>query len=223
MLELMKPVLDPQNTCIVSKTVFEKTPIRAIFGGQLRSKIMRAVDVSTVNIQLFLTMQLNVDRVKMIRETLETLVNKEHLEGLTSPNMNEVVQAWQQLILDVLPVILILHLKFLDFKPDGCTKIINALEFPVNLEIESRLSSKSQTPEGRNYKLFAVVYHVGDKATRGHYFTDAFQMEHACWLRFDDATVRTITEQQVLQPQDTQVPYLLFYRRGILSGGIFDV
>ncbi|CAG9819824.1 unnamed protein product [Phaedon cochleariae] len=203
------------QSCSVSKrTVFEKTPIRAIFGGQLRSKIMRAGDVSTENIQPFLTLQLNVDKVKTIKEALETLVNREELEEWTSPNTNEVVQAWQQLMLDVLPVILILHLKFFDFKPDGCTKIIKALEFPVNLEIESRLlSSKSQTPEGRYYMLFAVVYHVGDKATRGHYFIDAFQMEHSCWLRFDDATITTITEEQVLKPQDTQVPYLLFYRR----------
>ncbi|CAG9825472.1 unnamed protein product [Phaedon cochleariae] len=102
---------------------------------------MRAGDVFTENIQPFLTLQLNVDKVKTIKEALETLVNKEQLEGLTSPNTNEVVQAWQQLMLDVLPVILILHLKFFDFKPDGCTKIIKALEFPVDLEIESRLLS----------------------------------------------------------------------------------
>ncbi|CAG9814436.1 unnamed protein product [Phaedon cochleariae] len=82
-------------------------------------------------------------------------------------------------MLDVLPVILSLHLKSFDVKPDDCTKIIKSLEFPVDLEVESRLlSSKSQTPDGRKYMLFAVVNHVGDKATRGHYFTDAFQMEH---------------------------------------------
>ncbi|CAG9812609.1 unnamed protein product [Phaedon cochleariae] len=102
--------------------------------------------------------------------------------------------------------------------------MIKALEFSVDLEIESRLlSSKSQTPEGRKYMLFPwhrilnySTYHVGDKATRGPYYTDAFQMEHSCWLRFDYATVRTmdVTEEQVLKSQDTQVPYyLLFFRR----------
>ncbi|CAG9815644.1 unnamed protein product [Phaedon cochleariae] len=114
------------------------------------------------NIQPFLTLQLNVDKVKTINEAL---VNKEQLEGLTSPNTNGLVQAWQQLMLDVLPVILILHLKFFDFKPDVCTRIIKALEFPVDLEIESRLlSSKSQTPDGRKYMLFAVVYHFHVRA-----------------------------------------------------------
>ncbi|CAG9821598.1 unnamed protein product [Phaedon cochleariae] len=173
MFELMKPVLDSANTCSVLKsTVFEKTLIRAIFGGQLRSRIMRAGVVSTENIQPNLTLQLNVYKVKTIQEALETLVIKEQLEGLTSPNTNEVVQAWQQLMLDVQPVILILHLKFFDFKPDGCRKIIKALEFPVDLNTESRLmlSSKSQTPEGKKYMLFAVVYHVGDKATRGNFY-----------------------------------------------------
>ncbi|CAG9814308.1 unnamed protein product [Phaedon cochleariae] len=137
MFELMKPVLDLENTCSVSE-------------------IIRAGHVSTENIQPFLTLRLNVDRVKPINEALETLMNKEQLEGLTSPNTNEVVQAWQQLLLDVLPVILILHLKFFDFKLDGCSKIIKTLEFPVDLEIESRLlSSESQTPDGRKYMLFA--------------------------------------------------------------------
>ncbi|CAG9825436.1 unnamed protein product [Phaedon cochleariae] len=159
MFELMKPVLDSENTCSDSKsTVFEKTPIRAIVGGQLRSKIMRAGYVSTENNQPFLTLQLNVDKVKTIKEALETLVNKEQLEGFTSPNTNEEVQALQQL----LPLILILHLKFFDFNSESCTKISKALEFPVDLKIESRLSSESQTPEGRRYMLFAVVYHIGD-------------------------------------------------------------
>ncbi|CAG9814435.1 unnamed protein product [Phaedon cochleariae] len=36
------------------------------------------------NIQPFLTLQLNIDKVKTIKEALETLVNKEQLEGLFS-------------------------------------------------------------------------------------------------------------------------------------------
>ncbi|CAG9824890.1 unnamed protein product [Phaedon cochleariae] len=201
---------------VTRRTDFEKTPIRDIFGGLLRSKIVRSGDLSTENIQPFLTLQLNIEKAKTVREALEALVNKNQLEGLTSSKTNEQVEAWQQVMLDELPVILILHLKCFDFQHDGCTKIIKALEVPVDLKIDSKLisSSKTQTPKERQYKLFAVVYHDGKEATKGHYITDAFHVGYGCWLRYDDASVKTVLEEQVLRPQGTRVPYLLFYRRG---------
>lgn len=72
-----------------------------------------------------------------MREALEGLVSKYQLEGLTSSKTNEEVEAWQQVMLDELPVILVLHLKCFDFKLDGCTKIIKALEFPIDLKIDT--------------------------------------------------------------------------------------
>lgn len=78
-----------------------------------------------------------LQKVKTVREALEALVTKYQLEGLTSSKTNEEVEAWQQVMLDELPIILVLHLKCFDFKLDGCTKIIKALEFPIDLKIDS--------------------------------------------------------------------------------------
>ncbi|CAG9818806.1 unnamed protein product [Phaedon cochleariae] len=77
----------------VSKsTVFERTPIRAIFCGQLRSEIMRAEHVSTESIQPFLLVPDSATECRQSeddqRGSMETLMNKEQLEGLTSPNTN---------------------------------------------------------------------------------------------------------------------------------------
>lgn len=169
-----------------------------------------------------------------MREALEALVSKNQLEGVTSEKTNEEVEAWQQVTLEELPVILILHLKCFDFKLNGCTKIVKALEFPIDLKIDSSkynggrtwrereclfllfaelLSSKPNTPKEKQYKLFAVVYHDGKEATKGHYITDAFHVGYSSWIRYDDASVRTVQEDYVLKPQGTRVPYLLFYRR----------
>ncbi|CAG9860826.1 unnamed protein product [Phyllotreta striolata] len=208
-------VMGPKNKgSITRRTDFDRTPISDIFGGLLKSKIHRAGDLSTENIQPFLTLQLNIEKVKTVREALEALVNKHQLEGLTSSKTNEEVEAWQQVLLDELPVILILHLKCFDYKQAGCTKIIKALEFPVDLKIDQKLlSSKPQSQKEKHYKLFAVVYHDGKEASKGHYVTDAFHIGYSCWLRYDDASVKTVQEEQVLKPQGTRVPYLLFYRR----------
>ncbi|XP_072397586.1 ubiquitin carboxyl-terminal hydrolase 10-B [Diabrotica undecimpunctata] len=208
-------VMGPKNKgSITRRTDFDRTPISDIFGGLLKSRIQRTGDLSTENIQPFLTLQLNIEKVKTVREALEMLVNRHQLEGLTSSKTNEEVEAWQQVLLDELPVILILHLKCFDYKQDGCTKIVKALEFPVDLKIDQKLlSSKTQTQKEKHYKLFAVVYHDGKEASKGHYVTDAFHVGYSSWLRYDDASVKTVQEEQVLKPQGTRVPYLLFYRR----------
>lgn len=124
-----------------------------------------------------------------------------------------------------------MHLKCFDFKLDGCTKIVKALEFPIDLKIDSSkylklvlifficvffielLSSKPNSPKERQYKLFAVVYHDGKEATKGHYITDAFHVGYSSWIRYDDSSVKSVQEDYVLKPQGTRVPYLLFYRR----------
>jgi ubiquitin carboxyl-terminal hydrolase 10 len=208
-------VMGPKNKGGITRQIeFVKTPISNIFGGFLKSRIHRAGDHSTYNIQPFFTLQLNSEKVKTVREALEALVSKNQLEGVTSEKTNEEVEAWQQVTLEELPVILILHLKCFDFKLNGCTKIVKALEFPIDLKIDSKLlSSKPNTPKEKQYKLFAVVYHDGKEATKGHYITDAFHVGYSSWIRYDDASVRTVQEDYVLKPQGTRVPYLLFYRR----------
>jgi len=61
--------------------------------------------------------------------------------------------------------------------------------------------------------LFAVVYHDGKEASKGHYITDVFHTGYNCWLRYDDSSVKPIGEKQVLQTHTPRVPYLLYYRR----------
>ncbi|XP_018331917.1 ubiquitin carboxyl-terminal hydrolase 10 [Agrilus planipennis] len=209
-------VMGPKNKGSVTRRMeFIKTPISNIFGGSLRSRIHRAGDLSTDNIQPFFTLPLNIEKATSVREALEVLISKNQLEGVTSSRTNQEVEAWQQVTLEQLPVVLILHLKCFDYKMDGCSKIIKALEFPVDLKIDSKLlsSKNNYTAKEKQYKLFAVVYHDGKEATKGHYITDSYHIGYASWLRYDDSSVKVVLEDQVLKPHGTKVPYLLFYRR----------
>lgn len=52
------------------------------------------------------------------------------------------------------------------------------------------LSLKTTNAKEKQYKLFAVVYHDGKEATKGHYVTDAFHVGYSSWLRYDDASVK---------------------------------
>ncbi|XP_059614959.1 uncharacterized protein LOC132260691 isoform X2 [Phlebotomus argentipes] len=204
-----------RNKGTVTRTTdFGRTPISDIFGGQLRSRVQREGDHSTDVIQPFFTLQLDIEKAESVKEALEILVVKDQLEGVTCSKTNQEVAAWQQVTLEKLPVVLILHLKWFDYKMDSCTKILKTVEFPIELRIDAKiLSSKKCVPKQRQYKLFAVVYHDGKEASKGHYITDVFNVGYASWIRYDDSTVRSVSEQTVLHPHLPKVPYLLYYRR----------
>uniref|UniRef100_A0A1B0DDJ4 Uncharacterized protein n=1 Tax=Phlebotomus papatasi TaxID=29031 RepID=A0A1B0DDJ4_PHLPP len=104
-----------RNKGTVTRTTdFGRTPISDIFGGQLRSR-----------------------KAESVKEALEILVVKDQLEGVTCSKTNQEVAAWQQVTLEKLPVVLILHLKWFDFKMDSCTKILKTVEFPIELRIDT--------------------------------------------------------------------------------------
>ena len=72
-----------------------------------------------------------------MREALDVMVGRDKLDGITCSRTNQEISAWQQVTLEELPVVMILHLKCFDYKKDGCSKIMKAVEFPVELKIDT--------------------------------------------------------------------------------------
>ncbi|XP_016029757.2 trithorax group protein osa [Drosophila simulans] len=199
---------------VTRQTDFGRTPVSDIFRGELRSRLQREGEHSTDVIQPFFTLQLNIEKAASVKEALEILVGRDQLEGVTGSKTKQEVVAWQQMTLEKLPVVLILHLKYFDYRSDGCTKILKKVDFPVELKIDAKiLGSKKTSQKQRAYRLFAVVYHDGKEASKGHYITDVFHTGYSSWLRYDDSSVKPVSEKHVLQPHTPRVPYLLYYRR----------
>lgn len=196
-----------------------QTPLSKIFRGQTRSRLQKFGDQTTNNIEPFFTLHLNIEKVASVKEALESLfMGQSPLEGVTSSRTNQEVDAWQQQTLEELPLVLLLHLKYFDYKHHTCTKILKSTEFPIDLKLDLKLitnllRAKNTNTKSRQYKLFAVVYHDGKEATKGHYVTDVFHIGYGGWIRYDDAKVITVSENDVLKPQLPRVPYLLYYRR----------
>ncbi|XP_026463635.1 uncharacterized protein LOC113366269 isoform X2 [Ctenocephalides felis] len=209
-------VMGPKNKgSITRRSYFGRSPISDIFRGQLRSRVQRAGDLTTDSVQPFFTLQLDIEKAASVSQALELLVGRDQLEGVTCSKTNQEVEAWQQVSLEELPVVLILHLKWFDYKLDGCTKIVKNVDFPIDLKIDPKLmSTKTKyAVKQRQYKLFAVVYHDGKEASKGHYITDVFHVGFNGWIRYDDSVVKAVTENMVLHPRQPRVPYLLYYRR----------
>ncbi|XP_017789783.1 PREDICTED: ubiquitin carboxyl-terminal hydrolase 10 [Habropoda laboriosa] len=211
-------VMGPKNKGSITRcTEFGRTPLSDIFRGQLRSRVSRAGEQPTDNVQPFFTLQLDIEKAESVKGALEILVGKDQLEGMTCSKTKQQIEAWKQVTLEELPVILILHLKWFDYKLDACSKIVKSVEFPVDLKLDSKFLSpnavKKLNPKQKHYKLFAVTYHDGKEATKGHYVTDAFHVGYGGWVRYDDSSLKGVSESNVLKPTPPRVPYLLYYRR----------
>lgn len=87
------------------------------------------------------------------------------------------------------------------------------MEILTSAEFLSPNTVKKLGPKQKQYKLFAVTYHDGKEATKGHYITDAFHIGYGSWVRYDDSAVKSVSESNVLRPTSPRVPYLLYYRR----------
>ncbi|XP_028161599.1 ubiquitin carboxyl-terminal hydrolase 10-A-like, partial [Ostrinia furnacalis] len=162
-----------------------RTPVADIFRGRTRLRLHRAraprppphaPHLVTDAVQPFFTLQLDIERANSVKDALELLANKDTLEG--------VPDAWQQLSLEQLPVVLLLHLKCFQLDAEGHTaKIVKNIDYPVDLKIDPRImtSKVKYTRIQRIYKLFAVVYHEGVEAVKGHYLTDTYH-DQVGWI-----------------------------------------
>ncbi|XP_046635557.1 ubiquitin carboxyl-terminal hydrolase 10-like [Daphnia pulicaria] len=213
-------VIGPKNRgCVTHITTYSKTPISNLFLGQMRSALHYAGAQSTATLQPFFSLQLDIqnEKVNSVRDALACLVSKEPLTGYICPKTGQEVEASRQTTLEELPPILILHLKcFVYDKSGGCQKLMKRVDFSSDLELSKDFLSPSQKSKlkekQRQYKLFAVVYHDGKEATKGHYVTEVHHSGTGSWLRFDDSIVRVV-ETQPFKYNLPRMPYLLLYRK----------
>jgi len=94
--------------------------------------------------------------------------------------------------------------------------LFSAVQYNHNTLIFTELLSSNLnrlTPREKQYKLCAVTYHDGMDISKGHNITDAFHVEYDAWMRYNDSTVKCVSESTVLNPTSPRIPYLLYYKR----------
>jgi len=197
------------------------TPIQAMALGILRSSLKSASGEGSATLQPFFTLPLDIQHpeVNSINGALIKSFDSEDIDGYICQRTKQVVEASRCTSLEELPTILILHIKrfVYDGSSRGVQKVMKPVDFTVDMEIPKSVLSAESRPKfaakQRLYKLFAVVYHNGREATKGHYVTDVYHTGYGTWLHCDDATITETAEQSVLNPSQSSTPYILFYRR----------
>ncbi|KAF2805186.1 cysteine proteinase [Mytilinidion resinicola] len=200
-----------------SGTIEVESPITKIFGGKLRSEYKRHGQKTTVTLEPYQPLQLDIGapNVNNITDALRGLTHLETLQGDSNAPQGT-RSATKQLFIETLPPVLILHLKrFLYDATGGTQKIWKKVGYPLELEIpkevfpphkRSAFAARGGLPR---YRLTAVVYHHGKNASGGHYTVDVRRQEGREWIRMDDTVIRRIRADVVAEGGAEEDPKIL--------------
>lgn len=186
------------------------SPITKIFGGQLRSELRIPGLKSSVTLEPYQPLQLDIGapEVRNIVDALRGLTRPETIHGdFNSPHGKD-AKATKQVFIESLPPVLILHLKRFQFDAEGhgTIKIWKKVGYPLELEIPREVVSrqKRNTIHADNadllkYRLITVVYHHGKNASGGHYTVDVRRQDGREWVRIDDTVIRRVRPEDVAE------------------------
>ncbi|CAF4637222.1 unnamed protein product, partial [Rotaria sp. Silwood1] len=206
------------RTHVLRTNEIRKSLIADIFAGKFRSTIHSAGNQRSVVHEPFFTLSLDIKdpKITSLDEALIRFCEQSTLSDYVDSKNRQNIHTNKTMLIEQLPPILIIHLKcFLYDEADGIKKLNKSISYTVNLTLpKGILTEQARKQYQERYKLFAVEYHQGDHATKGHYITDVFHPGLQGWLRFDDGNVHVVTSHQVINSTaDKLTPYLLFYRR----------
>ncbi|KAH9991181.1 hypothetical protein BJV77DRAFT_963013 [Russula vinacea] len=175
------------------------SPLMRIFGGKFRSIMRTPNQPDTVRIEDWRSLQLDIqhDSVHAVQDALARISHEQTVQ----PGLSGFSEASQQVLIEALPSVLVLHLKrFLyDNATNGIFKISKSVQFGPELEIppEIMASVDGKSPEPVHYKLYGVLYHRGASTGSRHYTVDVLHPngdsgDGKAWLHVDDETVGAV-------------------------------
>jgi hypothetical protein len=118
----------------------------------------------TETVSALLTSCFIQQKAQSVKDALEILVGRDQLEGVTCSCTNQEIEAWQQVTLKELPLVLLLRLKCFDYKLDGASKIVKCVEFPIDLKVDPSKYS-SLTDDEDNLSVYCLMFCIINAAT----------------------------------------------------------
>ncbi|KAF8967294.1 hypothetical protein BDZ97DRAFT_1938213 [Flammula alnicola] len=222
-----------RNRMVVTRTIkATESPITRIFGGKFRSTLRAPHQKDSVIVEDWRSLRLDIQReqIHTIEEALSYISHPQPVQVTQPTRPGITVDAQQQVLIEALPPILVLHIKRFcyDTAVGGVVKVGKQVRFGPELEIGSDVmvpAAKKAQPT--RYKLFGALYHHGLSASGGHYTLDVLHPNRypnvnpsskprEGWVRIDDDLVSDVRHEDVFgayERDDSRCAYLLFYRR----------
>lgn len=222
------------RTVLTRSTKTADSPMTRIFGGKFRStlRVPHQKDSAVVEDWRSLRLDIQRDTIHTIKDALTHISTPQSVQVTSVTRPGATLDATQQVHIESLPPILILHLKrFLyDANKGGVAKVGKQVTFAPELEVGSEVMTQGKKVNGgTKYRLFGAVYHHGVSASGGHYTLDVLHPNidmstpptkpREGWIRIDDELVSDLRAEDVFgnggveRDETMRCAYLLFYRR----------
>ncbi|WFD26568.1 ubiquitinyl hydrolase 1 [Malassezia nana] len=155
-------------------TLDTESPITRIFDGKLRSTLSCPGSKTSVVLEPFRSLPLDIQpsHVHTIQDALRQITIPETISGVWSQQRHAFVDASKQVCLELLPPVLVLHLKrFVFDEVYGVQKSTKPVQYGLTLDITPDIMSPicRRVFGTQKYALFGVIYHHGRLASGGHY------------------------------------------------------
>ncbi|KAL4898326.1 hypothetical protein BDV59DRAFT_197252 [Aspergillus ambiguus] len=196
-----------------------ESPITKIFGGKIRSEFRVPGNKPSVTFEPYQPLQLDIGSsdIHNIVDALKGLTKPESIQGDFNSPRGPNVTATKQLFIEVLPPVLVLHLKRFQYDSvtRGTQKVWKKIGYPLDLELPREVFP----PNKRNimmsqgglpkYRLIGVIYHHGKNASGGHYTVDVRRQDGREWIRLDDTVIRRVRSEDVAEAGGEEDPKVL--------------
>jgi len=175
-----------------------KTLIHEFFEGVLTNETKcLSCETITCKDEDFLDLSIDVEQNTSITACLQHFSRIEVLKKQNKFYCNQccsLQEAQKRMKIKRLPRILIVHLKRFKYLEEfgRYKKLTYRVVYPQELRICSNAADAEDQERDREYRLFAVIIHLGIGPNQGHYVT--LVKSHHLWLVFDDERVYVCVE-----------------------------
>ena len=202
--------LRPSSGTSYEQLCHSQTIFHDLFGLVLRSRVVcsRCRHTSdTFEVQY--TWIVGVRNHTDVRQSLQQFVCRETLSGenlYRCIKCKQLVQAVKRYTLHKASKILLINLKRFEFGKNS-HKLSHLIRYPEYLNVSPYMSEENANDQSLNYRLYAVLVHVGSSMHSGHYFSYVRSPNNR-WYKADDTTMTLCDLNQVLTQHGA---YILCY------------
>lgn len=202
--------LRPSSGTSYEQLCHSQTIFHDLFGLVLRSRVVcsRCRHTSdTFEVQY--TWIVGVRNHTDVRQSLQQFVCRETLSGenlYRCMKCKQLVQAVKRYTLHKASKILLINLKRFEFGKNS-HKLSHLVRYPEYLNVSQYMSEENANDQSLNYRLYAVLVHVGSSMHSGHYFSYVRSPNNR-WYKADDTTMTPCDLNHVLTQHGA---YILCY------------
>lgn len=202
--------LRPSSGSSYEQLCHSQTILHDLFALVLRSRVdcLRCHQTSdTFEVQY--TWIVGVRNQTDVRESLKQFVSPERLSGenlYRCMKCKQLVPAVKRYTLHKASKVLLINLKRFEFGKNS-HKLSHLVHYPEFLDVRPYMSEETINDQSLNYRLYAVLVHVGASMHSGHYFSYVRSPNNR-WYKADDTTMTQCDLNQVLSQHGA---YILCY------------